>query len=437
MPAALLFPSYRGGGFGHVGRCLALAGELARQGWKVAFVLGGPHADRVAEAGWPVFRPPIPPLPARLVRRLRTALGRSRPGPAYLFFSDLNFQIVRDGFHTPQIVQRQVEWELGVVNRFQPDVLIGDVWMLTSIVGRLANLPVVQIIRSAAHPADPQLVWWRDLPSQVRSPDVGPVFNPALERWGLDPIRRAEDLLNGDLLLVPSIPELDPLPPDAERTRYVGPLVRSNVGGERVPDWLDALPRGRPVVYVTVGGGSDSVRGLDLLPFWQAAFAETGWEVVISTGGRRVPHRWKQIGNVRALSWVPGAAMVDRADAILFHGGYGTMMETVRAGVPSVVLPFHAEQEGNGRRLEQSGAARVLAPGDDVMKPLAGQWGGGQFVALACNHFAFKPHQVREAVSSILDDVRYRDNSGQLQRGLTAYGGAIQAVKFLTDLAIS
>ena len=25
---ALLFPSYRGGGFGHVGRCLALADEL-------------------------------------------------------------------------------------------------------------------------------------------------------------------------------------------------------------------------------------------------------------------------------------------------------------------------------------------------------------------------------------------------------------------------
>jgi spore coat polysaccharide biosynthesis predicted glycosyltransferase SpsG len=28
---ALIFPSYRGSGFGHIGRCLALAEALARQ----------------------------------------------------------------------------------------------------------------------------------------------------------------------------------------------------------------------------------------------------------------------------------------------------------------------------------------------------------------------------------------------------------------------
>jgi len=37
---ALFFPSYRGGGLGHMGHCLALAEELARRGWEVAFVLG-------------------------------------------------------------------------------------------------------------------------------------------------------------------------------------------------------------------------------------------------------------------------------------------------------------------------------------------------------------------------------------------------------------
>ncbi len=436
MSGALFFPSYRGGGFGHVSRCLVLAAELARQGWKVAFVLDGPHADRVAAAGWPVFRTPSPPLMTRLRRRLGAALARSRPGPAYLFFSDLNFQAVRDGFHTTQIVRQQVEWELGVVDRFRPDVLIGDVWLLTSIVGRIAALPVVQIIRSAAHPAHPRLVWWRDLPSQLCSPDVGPVFNPALEQWGLRPIRRAEDLLDGDLLLVPSVPELDPLPPDVERTHYVGPLVRSVQGGERVPDWLEALPRDRPVLYVTVGGGSDSVRGLDLMPFWQAVFAGTGWEVVISTGGRPVPRRWRRVGNLRAFSWLPGAAMIARSDGVVFHGGYGTMMETVRSGVPSVVLPFHTEQEGNGRRLQQRGVARVLAPRDDALEPLAGRWGGGQFVALACKRFTLHPHQVREAITSILADDAYRANAVCLQRALTVYGGVDLALKLVTNLTI-
>jgi hypothetical protein len=80
---------------------------------------------------------------------------------------------------------------------------------------------------------------------------------------------------------------------------------------------------------------------------------------------------------MHVFSWLPGAAMVARADVVLFHGGYGTMMETIRAGVPSVLLPFHTEQEGNGRRLEQNGAAQVLAPVDDDLipcKPVG--WGG-------------------------------------------------------------
>lgn len=430
---ALLFPSYRGSGFGHVGRCLALAEELDRRGWDVTFLLGPPHADRVAADGWTVFHPPASP-PSLRSRLLKATLGRLRPAPAYLFFSDLNFQAVRDGFHTPQQVQQEVEWELGVVNEFHPDVLVGDAWLPTSIVGRLADLPVVQIIRSAAHPACPQLVWWRDSPSQIRPPDVKPVFNPPLEQWGLPPIQRAEDLLDGDLLLIPSIPELDPLPPDVARTRYVGPLVRSTAGAQAEPDWMRALPRDRPLVYVTVGGGSDSVRGLNLLPFWEEAFAEKDWTVVVSTGGRPVPRLWRRRGNLLVFPWVPGAAMIGRADVILFHGGYGTMMETVQAGVPSVVLPFHTEQEGNGRRLEQKGVAQVLVLADDDLAPLKVRWGSGWFTALACRQWRLHPQQVCAAVSTVLSDQRYRANAHRLRQAQSLYGGAALAVKLLANL---
>lgn len=429
---ALFFPSYRGSGFGHIGRCLALAEALTRRGWDVAFFLGPPHADRVAADGWTVFRPPVP-QPSRLRRLAKAVLGRLQPSYTYLFFSDLNFQAVRDGFHTSQAVQQEVEWELEVVNRFRPDVLVGDVWLLTSVVGRLVGLPVVQIVRAAAHPADPQLVWWRDVPPQIRSPDVASVFNPALAQWGLPPIRRAEDLLGGDLILVPSIPELDPLPPQAERSHYVGPLIRSAASGQAEPDWMAALPDDRPVVYVTVGGGSDAVRGLDLLSFWEAAFADTDWDVVISTGGKPVPRR--QYRDMRVFSWVPGAAMVARADVVLFHGGYGTMMETVQAGVPAVVLPFHTEQEGNGRRLAQNEAARVLAPADDDLTPLAARWGGGQFTALACRRWWLRPHQVRTAVSTVLNDQRYQANARHLYHVQSTYGGVSLASKMIADLA--
>jgi UDP:flavonoid glycosyltransferase YjiC (YdhE family) len=432
----LFFPSYRGGGFGHIGRCLALAEELARRGREIAFALGGPYTDLVSTRGWRIFTPPPPPLLTHLKQRVRAAIGRLQPPLVYLFFSDLNFQAVRDGFHTSQVVQQEVEWELDIVNQFSPDVLVGDAWLLTSIVGRLVGIPVVQIVRAAAYPACPQLVWWRDIPSGIRSPDIAPIFNPILERWGLCPIQRAEDLLDGDLLLIPSIPELDPLPSGVGRTHYVGPLVRMAQESDRVPEWLAALPRDRPVVYVTVGGGSDSVRGLNLLSLWKDVFAETGWEVVVSTGGQPVPKGGRRIGNLRIFPWIPGAVMVARADAVLFHGGYGTMMETVRAGVPSVVIPFHTEQESNGRRLQQSGAALVLSPKDEDLIPLDGQWSGGRFGALASHRFSFQPHQVREAVCTVLCNDHYRASAGRLQRTQATYGGAALAAEYLMDSGI-
>jgi UDP:flavonoid glycosyltransferase YjiC (YdhE family) len=430
----LLFPSDLGGGFGHISRCLAIAEESARRGWDVAFVLRGPHAGRVLAEGWKVFSPPAPVFSTRVRRWLKGVRGLLRSEIAYLFFSDLNFQAVRDGFSTPQAVQRQVDWELSIVNRFCPDILIGDAWLLASIVGRLAGLPVVQVIRSAAHPACPELVWWRDVPSQIRSPDITPVFNPALEQWGLPPIERAEDLLDGDLLVIPSIPELDPLPAAVERSHYIGPLTRLGASSTRTTEWLEALPSDCPIVYVTVGGGSDSVRGLDLLPFWEAAFSGTDWTVVVSTGGRPVPRRYERQGNLRVFSWVPGAAVIARADVVLFHGGYGTMMETVRFGVPSVVIPFHTEQESNGRRLQQSGAARVLAPAVVDLTEKTFHWEHSDFTALICRAFSFHPSDVKESVQAVLQNDSYKNSAACLQRSQSKYGGAPAAEKLIRDL---
>ncbi|MDY7042516.1 MAG: hypothetical protein SVX38_16815, partial [Chloroflexota bacterium] len=193
---AFFFPSYLGSGFGHVGRCLALADELLARGWEVAFALSGPHLARVRAAGYPVYEPRKPFRP-------RT---ETREGPAFTIFSDMNYQLVRDGFRNSRVVRATVKEGLRFVDRFQPDVLIGDTWPLTSVMGRRAGLPVVQIIKSVVHPAQPGLIWWERLPPGLRSPDPRPVFNPVLRRWGLPEITRAEDLLGGDLLLVPSIP---------------------------------------------------------------------------------------------------------------------------------------------------------------------------------------------------------------------------------------
>jgi UDP:flavonoid glycosyltransferase YjiC (YdhE family) len=425
MPRAFFFPSYLGSGFGHIGRCLALAGELSARDWEVAFALSGPHLTRVREAGYPVYEPrkPFRPRP------------ETKEGPAFTIFSDMNFQLVRDGFYHPRVVRATVKEGLRFVSHFRPDVLVGDTWSLTGVIGRLAGLPVVQIIKSVAHPAQPNLIWWQQPPSALIPPDPRPVFNPMLRRWGLPEITRAEDLLTGDLLLVPSIPELDPLPPGLPDTHYVGALTVNDGASIQEPSWFADLDTSRPLLYVTIGGGAGPVGSRRFFALVADAFADTAWQVIVSTGTKFSPTDLPTPpSNVRFESWVPGLAVIARSDVVIFHGGYGTMMECVRCGVPSVVTPFHSEQESNGRRLEASGTGLVLLPSSQTPQAVPGRWAGGEFAILVQRSSELTALQLRQAAEEVWIHETYRQNANRLQDELAHYGGPAQAAELITAL---
>jgi UDP:flavonoid glycosyltransferase YjiC (YdhE family) len=126
--------------------------------------------------------------------------------------------------------------------------------------------------------------------------------------------------------------------------------------------------------------------------------------------------------------------MIARADVVLFHGGYGTMMETVQKGVPSIVLPFHTEQECNGRRLEQNGSARVLSPQDDDLELLRDGHQEDAFAVLVCRQLYVTARQVKRVTASVLHDSHYRFHAQKLHRIQSEYGAAVASVDLIEDL---
>lgn len=422
---ALLLPSYLGSGFGHIGRCLALAGELRARGWQCHFAVAGPHAEKVRRTGYHVYEPrrPFRPKP------------KTKNGPAYTILSDMNYQLVRDRFDSPRVVRASVREALRLVKHLQPDVLIGDTWPLTHIIGRQSGIPVVQITKSIVHPACPRLIWWEETPPVVVSPDVRDVFNPVLRDWGLPPIERAEDLLAGDLLLIPSIPELDPVQAGFPSTRYVGALIRSDPLSSEWKVWLERLGRGRPLVYVTLGGGADPVSGLDLFSVVVQALGDFAANIVISTGAKFNPADLATPPeNMIMKKWVPGPAMIARSDLVISHGGYGTMMESVLHGVPSVIIPFHSEQEANGRRLEASGVGIVLRHSDGPYELVRMPWRRGTFTMLVAALPTLTPARLRDAVERILNEEQFRCNADRLKQDLAKYGGPSLAADLVEEL---
>ena len=67
--------------------------------------------------------------------------------------------------------------------------------------------------------------------------------------------------------------------------------------------------------------------------------------------------------NVHVERWVAQASVMPHAAAMVAHGGAGTTLAALAAGVPLVLLPLSADQPINARRVAELGAGLSLDGG--------------------------------------------------------------------------
>ena len=63
---------------------------------------------------------------------------------------------------------------------------------------------------------------------------------------------------------------------------------------------------------------------------------------------------------VIAVNYAPYEALLPRACAMVHHGGVGTTSEGLRAGVPTLIVPFAFDQSDNAAHAERLGTSRTL-----------------------------------------------------------------------------
>jgi UDP:flavonoid glycosyltransferase YjiC (YdhE family) len=64
------------------------------------------------------------------------------------------------------------------------------------------------------------------------------------------------------------------------------------------------------------------------------------------------------------FDYLPLEAILPRASAVVHQGGIGTCAESLRAGIPSVIVPFGFDQPDNAERLRRLGVASVICRAD-------------------------------------------------------------------------
>lgn len=119
------------------------------------------------------------------------------------------------------------------------------------------------------------------------------------------------------------------------------------------PALAEFLAAGVPPIYVGFG----SMTGIDMKGMLDA--------VTAALGGRRAVFwpGWNGIGdaqlpaNVHAIDATPHDWLFPRMAAIVHHGGSGTSHSALRAGKPSIVMPFTGDQPFWAERLHRLGVA--------------------------------------------------------------------------------
>jgi MGT family glycosyltransferase len=162
------------------------------------------------------------------------------------------------------------------------------------------------------------------------------------------------------------------VPTEAERyRRFHEPPPTAD--SQTLPDWGNP---DAPLVYVTFG----SVTG-SLPPFAGVfrealdALADVEARVLLTVGRKVDPADLGALpSNAHVRQWWPQDAILRQAAAMLGHGGFGTTMGALAAGVPQVVVPlFTFDQVVNGEHVAAVGAGITVGKGPGAVASAAAE----------------------------------------------------------------
>ncbi|MFI2200295.1 glycosyltransferase [Streptomyces sp. NPDC020192] len=411
---------------GHVVGVLEVARELARRGHEVRWYTGRTFQEQAEQAG-ARFEP----------MRAELDFGGKSREEAYPSHAGLtgiaSFKIgVRDIFY--RTAPAQMEDLLAVLERFPADCLLADdmcygacfasertgiplAWLSNSvyILGSRDTAPLGHgLPPSSSSLGRARNGLLRIVGDQVIMRDLRWEADRARDQVALPRLRTSamENIARPPALYllgtVPSFefPRSDLLP----GTHFVGGLFGLPPEHFDPPGWWAELHDKRPVVLVTQGTTANDVDRL-LVPALRA-LADQDVLVVITTGSAVDAGRLGPLpDNVRAERFVPYHHLLPHVDVMVSNGGYNGINAALAEGVPLVVVPGSEENPDVAARVAWAGAGVVI---------------GRRAVSEA---------RLRDAVSTVLNDERYRRRARELAQEYQSCDAPRRAADLVESLA--
>ena len=345
---------------GHYEPLVPLAVAARAAGHSVAFATGEPFATRAEDAGFDAFH-------AGRDEQFRSEWAPRFPGFDRLVGDAQRRFFLTEIFANLELVPRADDLD-SIVDTWQPDVVVHEVAELAApLVATAHEIPYVDLsygsmiglslLRAAGEAAAPH---WRA--RGVEPHPLAGLFRylyidtcpPALQSPEIASVAAVQRLRPA----AAQLPDVDP------------------------PEWLERLDS-TATVYMTMGTVWNS--NMEVFRTVIDAVRDQDIALIVTVGRQNDPAALgPQPDNVLVHQYIPQGVLLPRCDAVITHGGSGTILGALAFGVPLVVLPQGADQYSNAERIVRAGAGLQLLKDE------------------------LSVDAVREALHTVLDHASYR-----------------------------
>lgn len=378
-------------GLGPLTRCLAVAREAQKRGHAPVFLCKKSFARIVEQFGFTAYLAPEP------------RHGILSPSPYRL--SDVALEL---GWVEPTYVKKAIDREREVIRLFRPDLIFTETQFSVAVSAPSEHVPWVAAASWADHPKFTSPLY--DDSQTIRGMEAP--FNETLRLHNLPPVGDLNELayLRADLMIAPTIPELQPELSEMGGVRFVGYLLSPDMEDGPLPPEVNVWDKTRPVVYVYMSPGD--IGPDQWIQTIANAFASSEYSVMVTLSPLAVqPKRIPQIPNVGFFKTIPGSTAIRRADLVITHGGGNTVTNALLFGKPMMIYShLYAERDYNGRAVERLGAGHNFRTE------------------------TFRPKDLLSWARQITSQPSYSTNAQKLGRSIRQLGGSSAALALMEQL---
>lgn len=269
-----------------------------------------------------------------------------------------------------QTLLRYVYEDLALIDREQPNLIIGDFRLSLSVSARLRSIPYITICDAywspelPLQPPLPVLGFTRFTPIPIAEFIFRCVSGPALRLHSIpiERLRRHFDLpslgfdlrrcyTDADLRLFANFAALFPEVRTGFEAEFIGPVAWS----PRPTKDLNFLDQTGPLAYVTMGSSGDTRVLANLV----AVLEEQFHRIVIASAGKELPDGIRS-DKTQVFEYLPGNQVCRQASLVVCNGGSPTTNQALASGVPVLGIPNNMDQFLNMRAIVQFGAGALV-----------------------------------------------------------------------------